>query len=349
MSPPADRLRAWLRPPRRPEHAATHRNVYILPNGAGGLLALLLVVLLVASINDRLALGYALTFGLASVALVSMPMTHAQVRGLRLRLAPIDPVPAGTPATLALEIDHPGPARHGLRLRLSAQTLDLDLPADATTTMRLPLPTSQRGWQALPPLVVESRFPFGLFRAWTVWRPEPAVLVWPAAEQPAPPLPAPAGAPADTDPSSAGTAPVPAFDGLRPWRAGDGPRDIAWKHLARRPAPLEPVSRDLAPLVETSPLPPLWLTWEDAAGASAAAGQAFQGDATRQLTDSARIPGVRGRAIDDEARLSRLAAWVLAAHQTGRPCGLRLPGCHIAPSLGEAHRRRLLQALALWS
>lgn len=351
MSPPADRLRAWLRPPRRPEHAATHRNVYILPSGAGWLFALLLVVLLVASINDRLALGHALTFGLAAVALVSMPMTHAQVRGLRLRLAPIDPVPAGTPATLVLEIDHPGPARHGLRLRLdpSTQMLDLDLPADATTTMRLPLPTSQRGWQALPPVVVESRFPFGLFRAWTVWRPEPAVLVWPAVEQPAPPLPAPSGTPEDTDPSPAGTATVTAFDGLRPWRAGDGPRDIAWKHLARRPAPLEPVSRDLAPLVETSPLPPLWLTWEEAAGASAAAGMDFSRGAGRQRAGSPQRPDSQRRAIDDEARLSRLAAWVQAAHRTGRPCGLRLPGCHIAPSLGEAHRRRLLQALALWS
>jgi uncharacterized protein (DUF58 family) len=349
MRPTADRLRAWLRPPRRAAHAATHRNVYILPSGAGWLFALLLTVLLVASINDRLALGYALTFGLASVALASMPMTHEQVRGLRLRLAPIDPVPAGTPATLALEIDHPGPARQGLRLRLSAQTLDLDLPADATTTIRGSLPTSQRGWQALPPVVVESRFPFGLFRAWTVWRPEPAVLVWPAAEQPAPPLPAPAGAPADTDPSSAGTAPVPAFDGLRPWRAGDGPRDIAWKHLARRPAPLEPISRDLVPLVETSPLPPLWLTWDDAAGASATADQTISRDAARQRSDTTRIPDARGRTVEGEARLSRLAAWVQAAHQAGRPCGLRLPGCHIGPSLGEAHRRQLLQALALWS
>ena len=45
----------------------------------------------------------------------------------------------------------------------------------------------------------------------------------------------------------------------------------------------------------------------------------------------------------------RLTAWVHAAHDTGQPCGLRLPGCVIAPAWGDAHRRRLLKALALWN
>ena len=50
----------------------------------------------------------------------------------------------------------------------------------------------------------------------------------------------------------------------------------------------------------------------------------------------------------DEARLSRLTAWVLAAHRAGAAFGLRLPGLEIALAQGEAHRRVCLEALALW-
>ncbi len=40
----------------------TQRNVYILPTGPGWMLALTLLVLLIASINFQLNLGYLLTF-----------------------------------------------------------------------------------------------------------------------------------------------------------------------------------------------------------------------------------------------------------------------------------------------
>ena len=50
---------------------------------------------------------------------------------------------------------------------------------------------------------------------------------------------------------------------------------------------------------------------------------------------------------DREARLARLAAWVLQAERLGQPYGLRLPGQAIAPAAGEAHKRRCLEALAL--
>jgi uncharacterized protein (DUF58 family) len=338
---------AWWRPSARPQHHATHRNVYILPSGAGWLFAALLAVLLIASINDRLALGHALTFGLASVALVSMPITHAQVRGLRLRLQAPAPVAAGTSGALVLDVEHPGPARHGLKLRMAGQTVDLALPADGTSTVHLPLPAAQRGWQTLPALVVESRFPFGLFRAWTVWRPTPARLVWPAAEHPVPAFPTNAQADGQAPATFAHRPQSPGdFNGLRPWRASDGPREIAWKHLARRPEPLEPVSRDMTGRHPTATAGPLWLAWEDAApplSASAVPGIA------PAAADDADPPRPATVTADIEARLSRLTAWVHAAHDTGRPCGLRLPGCVIAPAWGDAHRHRLLKALALWN
>ena len=49
-----------------------------------------------------------------------------------------------------------------------------------------------------------------------------------------------------------------------------------------------------------------------------------------------------------EARLSRLAGWVLAAERSGAHYGLRLPGIELAPARGDAHRSACLEALALY-
>ena len=52
---------------------------------------------------------------------------------------------------------------------------------------------------------------------------------------------------------------------------------------------------------------------------------------------------------DTEARLSRLAAWVLVADHSGQGFGLRLPGQELPLASGESQRRSALEALALWS
>ena len=64
----------------------TQRNVYIVPTAPGLLLGTTLLVLLVASINFQLNLGYALTFLLAGCSLVGMHLGHATLRGLDLQL-----------------------------------------------------------------------------------------------------------------------------------------------------------------------------------------------------------------------------------------------------------------------
>jgi hypothetical protein len=60
----------------------TQRNVYIVPTRAGWMLGATLLVLLVASINYQLNLGYLLTFLLAGSVAVGMHVCHATLRGL---------------------------------------------------------------------------------------------------------------------------------------------------------------------------------------------------------------------------------------------------------------------------
>jgi uncharacterized protein (DUF58 family) len=56
------------------------------------------------------------------------------------------------------------------------------------------------------------------------------------------------------------------------------------------------------------------------------------------------LPG----AADVERRLSMLTHQVLAAEEANLAYGLRLPGCELAPGLGERHRDECLKALALF-
>ena len=308
------RFRAWFenRLPRDDSCTLTQRNLYILPTKAGWGFGLTLAVMLLASINYQLNLGFALTFLLSGAALVSMHQTHGNLRQLVLRIKAPAPVFAGEPATLEVVLDNPGRERHGVGLGLYEARRNgmafCDLPAQGSASVRLRFQPMKRGRHALPTMLVETHFPLGLFRAWTVWRPAAQALVYPAPEMPAPPLP-------PAQPSGAGEQPARSgaggeFEGVRAYRRGDPLRQVVWKKVARSG---EMVSRDT----------------------SASASQAL-------LLDYA-LAG----AGPLEARLSRLVAWVLAAERQGHGFGLRLPGAVLAPAGGETQRRAALEALAL--
>jgi len=72
----------WARLPRHDRTVLQQRNLYILPTGAGWLLLVTLLVLLLASVNYQISLGYLLTFLIAGCAVISIPMAHNTLRGL---------------------------------------------------------------------------------------------------------------------------------------------------------------------------------------------------------------------------------------------------------------------------
>jgi len=313
--PPRSWFQRWLqsRLPLTDTWELGQRNVYILPTAAGVTFAGTLVVMLVAAINYQLNLGYALTFLLAGAGLVSMHTTHGNLRRLTLHLRPGATTFASQPAMLEVVITNPGAARHALMLqfedgrRHSSAAAWCDAPAGGQAQVQISFVPSNRGWHPVPTLVLSTVFPFGLFRAWTVWRPAARVLAWPQPESPAPPLPQSASAPGDERLSQRGVGSE--LDGVRPWRRGDTMRQVVWKKVARSG---EMVSRETAGTATRE----LWLDWDSTHGA------------------------------EKELRLSRLAAWVLRAERDGLDCGLRLPQLNLAPGQGDAHRRAALDALA---
>ncbi|MEY2690547.1 MAG: hypothetical protein RL375_4747 [Pseudomonadota bacterium] len=253
-------------------------------------------------------------------------------------------------------------ARSAGRVGAGAGTGTGEPPA---TVVHLALPCPRRGWHDLPRLQLETRFPFGLFRAWTVWRPASRVLVWPAPETPPPPWPLEARDPAkpperDCPSARLSTNPLDA-DSARPYRSGDTPREILWKKSASsiasgaNPALVSRTGSAAAPQAS------LDFEWQDAApggrsggnlGARVGTGNTG-GGATRKgsernhastIDPTGHIPSRLD--ADVEARLSRLTAWVLAADRADLAWTLRLPARVLARNSGPAHRRACLDALA---
>lgn len=313
MIGPRQALRAWWLARLKPVDSwtLTQRSVYILPTRAGLAFALTLLLLLLASINFQLNLGYALTFLLTGSAVASMHMTHGSLRGLTLHVKPPPPNFVGSRIELDLVVSNPGRPRHGLGFGVETGDLAwVEVPAQEQTHVHLSFAADQRGRVALPLLRVESRFPFGLFRAWSVWRPAGMAWVYPAPEAGAPPLPP--GTPTHAGASATTLAQGGEFDGLRPWRRGDGLRQVVWKKMARTG---ELISREQRESAQQE----LWLDWSAAAAAR-----------------------------DVERRLSRLCAWVLQADAQGLAYGLRLPGLRLPAAPGGDQKRLALEALAEW-
>jgi uncharacterized protein (DUF58 family) len=328
MAPPAEarlrpRLAQWFDGAGAPERGTIvlgHRRVYIVPSRLGLLFGAALLILLVGSINYALSLGFALTFLLAGMGIAGMVQTTRNLARLSVRAARAEPVFAGESARFRLILDN---AAAFDRPEILVRHLDsgaqcrIDVGANGAADAELAVPALRRGWQPLGRVLLESRFPLGLFRAWSYLRPDNRCLVYPRPEPGAPPPPAPG--------SQAGGARAHAqgsddFSGLRNYQPSDSPRHVAWKSVARSDTQ-HSRSDDM-------------LTKQ------------FAGEAVAELwLDLADLPASLGL----EARLSRLAGWVLAAERGGTHYGLRLAGSELAPGRGDAQRTACLEALALFN
>ncbi len=313
----------WLgRHPAKDEQQLTQRNIYIVPTKVGGAFLLTQGLLLIASINDQLNLGYALTFLLCGAGLASMHTTHGNLRGLTLSLLPPTPGHAGDDQALTVRLHNPGRARYGVGLRVAGAESDtlawVDVPAQGSAELRLAWRAPKRGLHELPVLRVQSRFPLGLFVAWSYWRPASKQWIYPTVETPSPPLPAGRAHESETPApqAQAYSSSGDEFHGVRTLREGDSLRSVLWKKAAQQPDPTAPL------WVREWGAPPqgneCWLDAQDTQG------------------------------LPDELRWQRLTAWVLAADRAGQDWGLRLPGEPELPlGQGAQQRRQALERLAL--
>lgn len=295
----------------------TMRRVFIVPARAGLMFAVLLLVMLIGAINYSLGLGFALTFFAGACAVSDMYLTARNLAQLQLSAGRAPPVFAGEEAQFELHL-HNRSRRDRFALWLGFQADGeprqvVDVAAADSASVLLSSPAPARGWLDAPRVRLVTRFPLGLFKAWSYWRPDARVLVYPAPELPAAPLPSSGAASEDGH----GTVGLDNFAGIRSYQAGDPMRHLAWRQIARH----------------------------DPALGGQLVTKHFEGGAVAELVlDFGALP----LSLALEQKLSRMTRWVLEAEQRALPYRFRLAQHDYGPALGDAHRAACLQALALF-
>ncbi|MQR02530.1 DUF58 domain-containing protein [Glaciimonas soli] len=303
----------------------SQRRVYIVPSGAGFAFAGVLILLFVAAINYNLSLGFALTFLLASCAIITMHLTFRNLAYLYLSTGKKSPVFAGQTALFELHLinrrTHP---RYAIWLKFITADLPhieqaIDIAASTSANVVLGSNTYVRGWLAAPKIRLQTRFPLGLLRAWSYWQPDAQVLVYPQPEalDTAPALPVSAQQNGEGDMQSGHDD----FAGVRAYQAGDSLKHLAWRQMAK-------LNTD-----------------ENSTSFSTLLSKQFDGGgASTLLIDYSTLP----YAMDVESKLSRMTRWVLEAEMRGLPYAFKLGDIFYAPAVGAPHQRACLQALALF-
>lgn len=228
------------------------RRIYVLPTREGLLLGVLLWLMLLGSINYGVSLGLLFTFLLAGAALVSILHTFGNLNRLRVRAGRTEAVFAGDTAVFAMILENSfARPRWSVRVRPHGGTgASVDVPAEGVA-VRIPRLAERRGRCPLGRITLETRFPLGLFRAWsTVEFSEARCLVYPRPVDP----PSAWWAPTDTGRGGEGVE----FWGLRAYSPGDPPGRIHWKASARVDA------LQVKEYGEESGI--LWLSWEQTEG-----------------------------------------------------------------------------------
>ena len=292
----------------------TQRRVFIIPSRTGLMFALVLIIMLLGAINYDLSLGHALVFLLAGIGLVGMVHTFRNLYALRLMPGHAAPVFAGEIAHFPVSIENQrSQPRRALTLCFTqGATVTMNIPPNDQARIEIPYQTSQRGHLDPGRITLATRYPLGLFYAWSYPHPPFSCLIYPKPIT----TPLPPSTPMHDHGMHQGESGQEDFTGLRQWQTNDSPKHIAWKAVARD--------------IEHRPL----LVKQFAGGA-----------AEELLLDWALTP----EGADMETRLSILTGWVLAAEQQHLHYGMRLPGKTFAPALGTAHRNACLEALALYA
>jgi uncharacterized protein (DUF58 family) len=314
----ADRWKTPSRDPEPGEVFLSQRRVFIIPTRAGMVFAGLLVLLFFGSVNYNLSLGFALTFLLAACALIDMNLSFRNLAHLHLSAGRARAVFAGDEAQFELTVSNRRKHdRYAIMVGFVGEDLPdlpqaMDIAANATRDVILACLARQRGWLSAPRVRLITRFPLGLMRAWSYWRPDAKVLIYPHPEETAPPLPVD-----DEAGSEHGRAGYDDFAGIRAYQAGDAMKHLAWRQIAR-------VDLEFGGALVT---------------------KHFAGGSGNQLClDYSKLPG----AMDSELRLSRMTRWVLDAEARGLEYSFRLGEISFEAALGPAHQAACLRALALY-
>jgi uncharacterized protein (DUF58 family) len=299
------------------------RRVYIFPTRAGLAFGLMIFLILLGAMNYDNALGYQLAFLLSGLLVVAMLHTYRNLAGLSFLRAQGHATFAGREAVFHCFVHNPTQRRR-MALNLSCWPRGLsrqerrywrqfetrfDLGPEAADGIPIRVEAHRRGWLTLDRLVIHTEYPLGLLHAWAYFDCAASALVYP---EPRGDLPLPRGASDRIGVRAQAASGVDEFMGLRPYRAGDPLRAVAWRSLARE--------QELSV-------------------------KQFHGQRSEEIRLSWAATSAHAH---KERRLSQLCRWVLMAERAGLRYALELPELELPAGQGSTHRDSCLRALALF-
>lgn len=307
------RFSRWLdrRIPSSDQITLTQRRIFILPTRAGVGFLCMALGLLLAAINYENNMLFALAFIIVGLFLVCILHTYTNLAGLNLRHLGAEAVFSGHHAEFKFLLTRAGDRQyHSIALGWPESDLAVtSLVDEHNSKVSLFVPVEQRGRMKMGRLKVESRYPLGIFRAWTWLDFNANCLVYPK------PLNAFDQAAATTATHDSGNYLLAdgneEFAGFAAYQPGDSLNLISWRNVARG---LPTMTEQYQSAADRR----VWIEWRD--------------------EDRSRV----------ELALSRMCFQVLQADNNRIEYGLRLPGTELVPAVGAGHRLRALESLALF-
>jgi len=288
----------------------THHNIFIIPNQQGLGFLFVLGLMFIGAVNYEASLAFALVFLLLGMFVLSIFHTFRNLAGLQVSAVPGAPVFAGEKAEITVILN-----RHGSRTYENVQASFngsrkqvADLLDTSEQRLNLYLHAGRRGRMAPGRLVIETVFPFGICRAWSLIDLSISCLVYPRPVE------------CDLDwllasQQQSGNTTITRgnddFHSLREYQRGDSLKHVAWKNFARGQGMF---TKEYSSNVDNR----IWLRWD-------------------------MFPD-----LGTEDRLSRLCYCVLKLDSVGLDYGLELPGIRLPPAKGGEHHARVLATLALF-
>lgn len=208
-----------------------HRNIFIIPNRQGLGFLFVLVLMFVGAVNYEASLAFALVFLLLGMFVLSIFHTFRNLAGLKVSAVAGAPVFAGEKAEVEVILNRLG-RRTYENVEVSfagTRRQAADLLEATEQRLALYLQTARRGRMRPGRLVIETIFPFGICRAWSLIDLDFTCLVYPQPVE------------CDLDwllaSQQHGNTTITRgnddFHGLREYQRGDSLKHVAWKNLAR--------------------------------------------------------------------------------------------------------------------
>lgn len=306
------RFQKWVNRRIPPARSITldQKRIFIFPSKVGLFFSICLLVMLITGINYQNNMTFALTFLLATLFVVGILHTYANLSGLKIHAVRADAAFPGQLAEFEIMIEKSSDRSHIALLSKWADSAPqvISLVDDVSARVCLHNEVQGRGWFHPGRMLLESTYPLGLLRCWTWVDLDLYALVYPR-----PIASATLEGVASNTPDGAAeqVEGKDDFSGFRDYRRGDSLRQVHWKGLAKGQA-LQ--TKQYTAYADRS----VWLDWD-----------MFQG-------------------IGVEQRLSHLCYWALHFDAQNEEYGLRLPELVIQPDTGAKHREQVLKELALY-